>query len=132
MAARLPWVYEATIGTLRGLMSWYLRAGHRSFAAAAGRIRVPTLVVWGTRDRLVDVRLSRRAAAAYPGALATAGPRRLRTCAPDGGTRGHGAGDGGAMAGFPAPGGGRVRIAGQDHAGRAVAVVVGPCGNLVA
>lgn len=64
--ARLPWVYEATIGTLRGLMSWYLRAGHRSFAAAAGRIRVPTLVVWGTRDRLVDVRLSRRAAGAFP------------------------------------------------------------------
>ena len=64
--ARLPWVYESMIGTLRGLMNWYLRAGRRSFAAAAGRIRVPTLVVWGTRDRLVDVRLSRRAAAAYP------------------------------------------------------------------
>lgn len=66
--ARLPWVYESMIGTLRGLMSSYLRAGQRSFAAVAGRIRVPTLVIWGTRDRLVDVRLSRRATAAYPDA----------------------------------------------------------------
>ena len=66
--ARLPWVYESMIGNLRGLMSSYLRTGQRSFAAVAGRITVPTLVVWGTRDRLVDVRLSRRAAAAYPDA----------------------------------------------------------------
>lgn len=66
--ARLPWVFEATIGTLRGLMNGYLRPGSRSFAAQAGRVRAPVLVVWGTRDRLVDVRLSRRAAAAYPDA----------------------------------------------------------------
>lgn len=66
--ARLPWVHEATIGTLRGLMNGYLRSGSQSFAAQAGRVRVPTLVVWGTRDRLVDVRLSQRAAAAYPDA----------------------------------------------------------------
>jgi pimeloyl-ACP methyl ester carboxylesterase len=65
---RLPWVHEATIGTLRGLMSWYLRGGPRVFRAAAGRVAVPTLVIWGTRDRLVDVRLARRAAAAYPDA----------------------------------------------------------------
>lgn len=64
--ARLPWVFEATVGTLRGLMGGYLRPGPESFAAQAGRVRVPTLVVWGTRDRLVDVRLSRRTAAAYP------------------------------------------------------------------
>lgn len=66
--ARLPWVFEATIGTLRGLMNGYLQPGSRSFAAQAGRVKVPTLVVWGTRDRLVDVRLARRAAAAYPDA----------------------------------------------------------------
>lgn len=66
--ARLPWVFEATVGTLRGLMGGYLRPGPESFAAQAGRVRVPTLVVWGTRDRLVDVRLSRRTAAAYPDA----------------------------------------------------------------
>lgn len=66
--ARLPWVFEATIGTLRGLMNGYLQPGSRSFAAQAGRVKVPTLVVWGTRDRLVDVRLARRAAAGYPDA----------------------------------------------------------------
>jgi len=64
--AALPWTYSSTVGTLRGLMAGYLRRGPSSFAAAAARVRRPTLVVWGTRDRLVDVRLSRRAAAAYP------------------------------------------------------------------
>jgi pimeloyl-ACP methyl ester carboxylesterase len=63
--AALPWTYLATLGTLRGLMSAYLRPGPASFAAAAARVTAPTLVIWGTRDRLVDVRLSRRAAAAY-------------------------------------------------------------------
>ena len=64
--AALPWTYSSTVGTLRGLMAGYLRRGPSSFTAAAARVRAPTLVVWGTRDRLVDVRLSRRAAAAYP------------------------------------------------------------------
>ena len=66
--ADLPWTHASTIGTLRGLMAGYLRPGSSSFAAVAGRVQAPTLVVWGTRDRLVDVRLSRRAAAAYPNA----------------------------------------------------------------
>lgn len=63
--AALPWAYSATVGTLRGLMSSYLRPGPTYFTAAAAKVGVPTLVVWGTRDKLVDVRLSRRAAAAY-------------------------------------------------------------------
>jgi len=63
--AALPWTYLATLGTLRGLMGAYLRPGPASFAAAAARVTAPTLVIWGTRDRLVDVRLSRRAAGAY-------------------------------------------------------------------
>jgi len=64
--ADLPWVYAATVGTLRGLMSGYLRPGRWSFTSVAARVGAPTLVIWGTRDRLVDVRLSQRAAAAYP------------------------------------------------------------------
>ena len=64
--AALPWTYSATVGTLRGLMASYLRRGPLSFAAAAAGVSAPTLVVWGTRDRLVDVRLSQRAAAALP------------------------------------------------------------------
>ena len=61
----LPWVFSATVGTLRGLMTWYLRPGRLPFAAAAKRVRVPTLVIWGTRDRLVDVRLAKPTADAF-------------------------------------------------------------------
>jgi len=62
----LPWVFSATIGSLRALMAGYLRRGPSSFPAAAAHVTVPTLVVWGTRDRLVDVRLAKRTAAAFP------------------------------------------------------------------
>ncbi len=62
----LPWAHETTVATLRGLMRDHLRPGGRSFTALAARIVVPTLVVWGTRDRLVDVRLARRTASAFP------------------------------------------------------------------
>ena len=64
--ARLPWAHTAIVASLRALMTSYLRPGEASFARAAAAVTVPTLVVWGTRDRLVDVRLSRGAAAAYP------------------------------------------------------------------
>lgn len=64
----LPWVHAATVGSLRGLMSSYLRTPTTSFRAAATRISCPTLVIWGTRDRLVDPRLARRTAAAFPSA----------------------------------------------------------------
>jgi pimeloyl-ACP methyl ester carboxylesterase len=55
----LPWVHRATIDSFRALLRSYLRRAG-SFRADAGRVRVPTLVIWGTRDRLVDVRLARR------------------------------------------------------------------------
>jgi pimeloyl-ACP methyl ester carboxylesterase len=64
--ARLPWAHASTIHSLRALMTSYLRRGAASFAHAAAAVTVPTLVVWGTRDRLVDVRLSRAAAEGYP------------------------------------------------------------------
>ena len=60
----LPWAHLSTIDSLRALMRSYLPGG-RSFLADAARIKVPTLVIWGTRDRLVDVRLARRTAAAF-------------------------------------------------------------------
>ena len=63
--AALPWTHAATVATLRGLMAGYLRRGSLSFATTAAQVLAPTLVVWGTRDKLVDVRLSRRATAAY-------------------------------------------------------------------
>ena len=64
----LPWASLATLGPLRSLMQHYLRPGRWSFGAAAALVHRPVLVVWGTRDRLVDVRLSRRTAARFPDA----------------------------------------------------------------
>ncbi len=61
----LPWSQVSTVESLRGLMNSYLRPGRASFAAAAARVVAPVLVVWGTRDRLVDVRLAPRTAAAF-------------------------------------------------------------------
>ncbi len=63
--AALAWSQASTIGSLRALMNSYLRKGRSSFAAAAARVRAPVLVIWGTRDRLVDVRLAPRTVAAF-------------------------------------------------------------------
>lgn len=61
---QLPWGHRSTIGALRALLkSYFRRTG--SFWTDAAAVRVPTLVVWGTRDRLVDVRLAQRTAAAF-------------------------------------------------------------------
>ena len=62
----LPWAHTATVSSLRALIRTYLRAGKSSFRSAAASISVPTLVVWGTRDRLVDARLARPTADAFP------------------------------------------------------------------
>ncbi len=61
---QLPWGHRSTIGALRALLkSYFRRAG--SFWTDAAAVHVPTLVIWGTRDRLVDVRLAQRTAAAF-------------------------------------------------------------------
>lgn len=60
----LPWAHRSTVESLRALMRSYLPDG-RSFRGDAARIGAPTLVIWGTRDRLVDVRLARRTAACF-------------------------------------------------------------------
>ncbi len=62
--SRLPWAHLSTIGSLRALLRSYLRRAG-SFGADAAGVTARTLVIWGTRDRLVDVRLARRAAAAF-------------------------------------------------------------------
>jgi pimeloyl-ACP methyl ester carboxylesterase len=62
--AATPWAEEAlwltTLGMLRG---WFL--GPRLWSVAA-RVRVPALVVWGGRDRLVSPRLAGRTVRALP------------------------------------------------------------------
>lgn len=65
LRAALPWTREATFRSLRSLIRAQLRPGRWSYAAACRNIRVPVLVAWGTRDRLVDARLARRATAAF-------------------------------------------------------------------
>jgi pimeloyl-ACP methyl ester carboxylesterase len=61
-----PWAGQALTRSLRGLMTSYLRVGRANAWRMARSIRVPALVVWGDRDRLVDPRLAPRLAAALP------------------------------------------------------------------
>jgi pimeloyl-ACP methyl ester carboxylesterase len=66
--AEQPWATQALTLSMRGLISSYLRVGPRSAWRLARSLRLPTLVVWGDRDRLVDPALAPRLAAAVPGA----------------------------------------------------------------
>jgi pimeloyl-ACP methyl ester carboxylesterase len=68
MAARreLPWAGQAFTSSLRGLTRSYLAFGARSVWTRAARIQAPTLVVWGTEDKLVPVALAPRTAAEIP------------------------------------------------------------------
>lgn len=61
----LPWAHRAMLEQLRGLMKHYLAGKQRPFWRAAAKVKVPTLIVWGTRDKLVDVRLAPQTAAAF-------------------------------------------------------------------
>ena len=62
----LPWYDEALIRSLRGLIAAFLGRGRRALWRQARDIRVPTLIVWGARDRLVSVSLARKAARLFP------------------------------------------------------------------
>src|SRR6478736_4922101 len=66
--ARLGWASDAVIRSLRGLVASYLAPGASRMWARMGAIRAPTLVVWGDRDRLVNVTRAARTAKAIPGA----------------------------------------------------------------
>lgn len=64
----LPWADDALVRSLRGLVTSYLAPGRRSLWRSAADLRVPTLLVWGREDRLVDVSLAARAARVIPDA----------------------------------------------------------------
>jgi pimeloyl-ACP methyl ester carboxylesterase len=64
--ADLPFAEEAFLASLRGLVSSYLEPRSASLWRQAAQVQAPALVVWGTLDRLVDVRLAPRVAAALP------------------------------------------------------------------
>jgi pimeloyl-ACP methyl ester carboxylesterase len=57
---------EAFTASLRGLVGSYLERGSASLWRQASRVQTPTLLVWGSLDRLVDVALAPRAAATFP------------------------------------------------------------------
>ncbi|WP_448615733.1 alpha/beta fold hydrolase [Modestobacter sp. URMC 112] len=63
-----PWAGQALTRSLRGLMTSYLRFGRANAWRMARSVRMPSLVVWGDHDRLVDPVLAPRLAAALPDA----------------------------------------------------------------
>jgi pimeloyl-ACP methyl ester carboxylesterase len=64
--ASQPWADRALVRSMRGLLTSYLRVNGAWRMAA--RLRPPTLVIWGDRDRLVDPRLAPRLAGTVPDA----------------------------------------------------------------
>jgi pimeloyl-ACP methyl ester carboxylesterase len=64
----MRWASTAMVGSLRSIAGTYLRAGDRSMWARIARIEAPSLVIWGDRDRLVDVRVAPRVATTIPDA----------------------------------------------------------------
>ena len=66
--AEQPWADRALTRSMRGLITSYLRVGAANAWRAARSLRPPTLVVWGTKDKLVDPALAPRLAAAVPDA----------------------------------------------------------------
>jgi pimeloyl-ACP methyl ester carboxylesterase len=64
--AAQEWAREAGERTGKAMVAGWLRG--ESLWTVAARVRTPTLVVWGDRDRLVAPRLARRTASAIPNA----------------------------------------------------------------
>jgi pimeloyl-ACP methyl ester carboxylesterase len=64
--AEQAWAHRALARSMRGLMTSYLRVGAANAWRMARALRVPTLVVWGDRDRLVDPVLAPRLARTVP------------------------------------------------------------------
>ena len=63
-----PWADRALTRSMRGLLTTYLRPGRTNAWRVARGLRPPTLVVWGTKDKLVDPALAPRLASTVPDA----------------------------------------------------------------
>jgi pimeloyl-ACP methyl ester carboxylesterase len=66
--AEQPWSDRALTRSMRGLIASYLRVGRANAWRAARALQPPTLVVWGSLDKLVDPALAPRLAAVVPDA----------------------------------------------------------------
>jgi len=64
--AEQPWADRALTRSMRGLITSYLRVGGANAWRAARAVRPPTLVLWGSHDRLVDPALAPRLADVVP------------------------------------------------------------------
>jgi pimeloyl-ACP methyl ester carboxylesterase len=64
----LGYVHRVMIGSVRGLVHEYLRLGPLSLWRDAARVAAPTLVLYGSHDRLVRPAMAARAARAFRGA----------------------------------------------------------------
>ncbi len=62
---QLPYFWDAMVRSARGIVDAYTLGGQHGLWRQAERVLAPTLLVYGTRDRLVSYRMARRAAAAY-------------------------------------------------------------------
>ncbi len=60
------WSSDAFVRSLRGLIASYLVPSERGMWAQLRSIAAPSLIVWGDRDRLVDVALAPRVARTLP------------------------------------------------------------------
>jgi pimeloyl-ACP methyl ester carboxylesterase len=63
----LPYFWESFSRTARGLVNAYTLGGQHSLWRQAERVLAPTLLVYGVRDRLVSLRMARRAGRAFAG-----------------------------------------------------------------
>jgi pimeloyl-ACP methyl ester carboxylesterase len=64
----VPWAMDAFTASLRGIAWSYAAPGARSLWRQVARVRAPSLVVWGDRDRVVSAALAPRTAATLPDA----------------------------------------------------------------
>ncbi len=62
----LPYAGTALVASARGIVYEYFRTGPANLWRQAAEITVPTLVIHGRRDRLVDARMALRAGRAFP------------------------------------------------------------------
>jgi pimeloyl-ACP methyl ester carboxylesterase len=63
---KLAWAGPAMARSTFGIFRTWLSRGPRSLWAVAPEVRVPALVVWGMRDRVISVRLAERTARLLP------------------------------------------------------------------
>ena len=64
----LAYARQAVLLSLRGVLFAYLDRGSSSLWRQAAQVRVPTLLIYGQRDKIVDPRTARRALGTFPNA----------------------------------------------------------------